>query len=186
MKNGKIKASATKLIALLLLLCTVTLMFSSCGNDVKIEKPEDTNLEYWLWESLNIDECTELYYGGEGVLRDYLAKEYEAVNSPQGNLVAPESAVVYSLTRYPYTDLGVMRIMKIAITDPNVYVWGLNINSTRKEIIDAMNKAGLATDIYIDDEQSIVFACEKNRITFHYGKFIHITANWQTLSHYLK
>lgn len=36
-----------KLIALLLLLCTLTLALSSCGGE-KIEKPEDTNLEHWL------------------------------------------------------------------------------------------------------------------------------------------
>ena len=175
-----------KLIALTLLLCTLALMFSSCGNNVKIEKPEDTNLEYWLWEKLNTDECTELYYGEEGVLTGYLANGYEAINKPNGYLTAPESAVVYWLTRYPYTDLGVMRIMRIDIADPNVYVWGLNINSTREEIIDAMHNAGLDSKIYIDKDDSIVFIHEKNWITFHYGKFIHITANWKTLSHYLK
>ena len=116
----------------------------------------------------------------------YLPNRYDAVISENGNLIAPESAVVYGLTKYPYTDLGVMRIMKIEITDPNVYVWGLNVNSTREEILDAMNKEGLDSKIYIDDEKSIVFIYEKNRITFQYGKFIHIAGNWKTLSHYLK
>ena len=179
----------TKLVArvmLVLLLLSNALVFSSCGSDVKIAKPENTNLEYWLWEKLNTDECTELYYGEEGVLTGYLPNVYEAVNKPNGFLTAPQNAVVYWLTRYPYTDLGVMRIMEIEITDPNVYVWGLNINSTREDILNAMNKAGLDSKIHIDKDDSIVFIYEKNWITFHYGEFIRIAANWETLSHYLK
>ena len=173
-----------KLIALLLLLCTFTLVLSSCG-EKKIEKPEDTNLEYWLWEPLNIDECTEIY-SGSNKSKLYLAKGYDAVTSENGNLIAPKSAVTYTLLKYPYTDLGVMRIMKIEITDPNVYVWGLNINSTREEIIDAMHKAGLDSKIHIDLEDCIVFIYEKNWITFYYGKFVSIKSEWKTLSHYLK
>ena len=55
-----------KIVALILLLCTVTLMFSSCGSE-KIEKPEDTNLEYWLLDKLDTDSCTEIYSGGGGI-----------------------------------------------------------------------------------------------------------------------
>ena len=186
MKNSSTKTKLVARVMLILLLLSNALIFSSCGSDVKIAKPEDTNLEYWLWEPLNVDECTELYYGEEGVLTGYLANGYEAVNKTNGFLTAPESAVVYWLMRYPYTDLGVMRIMRIDISDTIVYVWGLNINSTREEIIDAMHKAGLDSKIYIDKDDSIVFIHEKNWITFHYGKFIRITANWKTLSHYLK
>ena len=61
MKNGKIKLNKTRIIALILLLCTVTLMFSSCGSE-KIEKPEDTNLEYWLLDKLGIEVSAPFFH----------------------------------------------------------------------------------------------------------------------------
>lgn len=130
-----------KLIALLLLLCTLTLLLSSCGSK-KIEKPEDTNLEYWLLEKLDTDGCTELYIMGSNA-HYYLAKGYEAEVNEKGHLVAPKAAVTYMVKRYPYRDWGLLwRISTIHITDPNVFVWGLTINSSREEFVETMTELG--------------------------------------------
>lgn len=161
-----------KLIALLLLLCTLTLLLSSCGSK-KIEKPEDTNLEYWLLEKLDTDGCTELnaYIGSK--VKFYLAKGYNAIVTEKGNLDAPESAVVYTIRKYPYTDWGVLwRISSIGITDPNVYVWGLTINSTREEFINVMTSLGF--EFKSENEKYISFSLNKTIISLSYYKQLSI------------
>ena len=125
-----------KIIALILLLCTVTLMFSSCGSE-KIEKPEDTNLEYWLLDKPNKKEWTQL--SDKNI---YLSKGYEAAVDIYGNTTAPECAVVYTVSNYPLYDFGVKRVTSINISDPEIYIWGLTINSTKDEVISALSKVG--------------------------------------------
>ena len=150
----------TRIIALLLLVCTVMLMFTSCTSD-KIEKPEDTNLDYWLLDSSNMSDCTPIYCGDPYAER-FLANGYEAVVDEKGNLIAPDEAVVYCVEMYPYRDLnhGTKRISKIEITDPSIFVWGLTINSTREEIIETLEKVGYV--IYQDTEKNITFTIEEN------------------------
>ncbi len=164
MKNGKIKASATKLIALLLLLCTVTLMFSSCGNDVKIEKPEDTNLEYWLLDKPNKKDFTYIDKIG------HLSNEYEPIVNDDGSLSAPQEYVAYHFGNYPTDEIGIDRILYIQITDPDVSVWGLTINSTKEEIVETFSKMGF----YIDGpwEERCNIRNEKLEIYIFYNKKI--------------
>ena len=71
-----------KLIALTLLFCTLILMFSSCGNNVKIEKPEDTNLEYWLGEVIDNNSLIEL--SAHYFEREYISPKYEMELLNQG------------------------------------------------------------------------------------------------------
>lgn len=185
MKNRKIKTNKTRIIALILLLCTVTLMFSSCGSE-KIEKPEDTNLEYWLLDKLDTDSCTELYTTSSYYIGTFLPKEYKATIDENGNLVAPSQVVTYTLLNYPYTDFGAPKISRIDITDPNVYVWGLTINSTRKEIISTMKDRGF--EIYDDRPGiSITFRLPNEdtlEIHFMHGKSIYISLYVPTFGHH--
>ena len=157
----------TKIIALLLLVCTVTLMFTSCASD-KIDKPEDTNLDYWLLDKLDTDGCTELYIKGIDV-HYYLAKGYEAETSENGNLVAPEAAVTYLVEKYPYQDWGILwRISSIKITDPNVYVWGLTINSTREEFVNVMTSLGF--EFGFENEKGISYSKGKTTVSLIFDR----------------
>ena len=172
-----------KLIALTLLLCTFALLLSSCGGnkDVKIEKPEDTNLEYWLLDSPNKREWTKLY---EDILGGtYLANGYEAVlNESSHNLLypknAPEHAVVYSTENYPIEEIGIKKITGIHITDPEIRVWGLTVNSTIEEFVEVMKKIGFKVDhtgpnIYHAQKgrYSVIFRFNVKKIEIRYISF---------------
>ena len=128
-----------KLIALLLLLCMFTLVLSSCG-EKKIEKPEDTNLEYWLLDFVDKENLTLIIdlYAEE----HYLAKGYEPIIDENGDLQPPEKCVMYYAMNYPLLDLGIKAISTIIITDPEVYVWGLTINSTKEEVQSVLENNG--------------------------------------------
>ena len=171
--KGKKYMKKTKIIALLLLVCTVTLMFTSCTSD-KIDKPKDTNLEYWILDKLDTDGCTELSKGNK--VYHYLAKGYEAETDENGNLVAPEAAVTYLVRKYPYRDWGALwRISCITITDPNVFVWGLNKNSTREEFISVMTDLGF--ELKGENEKTITYSLNRNIINLCYGRSLQIWYN---------
>ena len=171
-----------KLIALTLLLCTFALLLSSCGssNAVKIEKPEDTNLEYWLLDSPNKREWTKLY---EDILGGtYLANGYEAVLNESDNLLypkhSPEHSVIYYTENYPIEEIGIKKITGICITDPEIYVWGLTVNSTREEVVEVMEKMGfeeryLGPNIYsgINGRYKFTFRFNEKRIVIRYISF---------------
>ena len=172
MKNGTIKTNKTRMIALILLLCTVTLMFSSCGSE-KIEKPADANFEYWILDKPDMSNCTELYISGNKV-HHYLDNGYKAEVSENGNLVAPKVAVIYCVHKYPFTDWGVVwRIDSIRVTDPNVSVWGLTINSTREEFVEVMIDLGF--EFHSEGEKYICFSFDKNYVGLRYGERITIS-----------
>jgi hypothetical protein len=171
-----------KLITLTLLLCMFTLLLSSCGisKEARIEKPEDTNLEYWLLDSPNKKEWTKLY---EDILTGtYLANGYEAVLNESDNLLypkhAPEHAVVYSTENYPIEEIGIKKITGIYITDPEIYVWGLTVNSTREEVVEVMEKMGfedgqLGSNIYcgINGRYKFTFRFDQKQIEIEYISF---------------
>ena len=174
-----------KIIALTLLLCTLTLLLSSCGssNDVKIEKPEDTNLEYWLLDTLDTDNLTEINRKSDDNKKSFLAKEYKAATNENGEIVAPQAAVVYTLGRYPFTDFGVRRIINIMITDPDVYVWGLTLNSTRDEFVEVMNSLGF--ELSVDSEKSIEFSNGRYSVVLFYGDRLIIRYRCSTIKYYI-
>ena len=175
MKNGTIKTNKTRIIALILLLCTFTLVLSSCGSE-KIEKPEDTNLEYWLLDRPNKKEWTKLW--GDGLTNTYLAEGYEPVLNQYGNLSRPEHAVVYFTENYPIEEIGIKKITGIYITDPKIHVWGLTVNSTREEVVEVMGKMGFeeshfGTDIYSGRKgrYKVIFRFNSNKIEIRYLSF---------------
>lgn len=156
-----------KLIALTLLLCTFALLLSSCGsrNAVKIEKPEDTNLEYWLLDSPNKREWTKL---GSNF---YLAADYSPAFDEKGQAIPPEHAVIYYIDNYPISEMGLKRIDGIAITDPDIYVWGLTINSTKEEALEVLNELGFSVEI---GDETCSGKKGQYRIKFTYGKRLEI------------
>ena len=174
MKNGTIKTNKTRIIVLILLLCTFTLVLSSCGSE-KIEKPDDTNLEYWLLDKPDVSDCTQIYCG-DPYREKFLAQGYTAIVDEKGNLTAPGEAVVYSVEMYPYRDLklGTKRIVCINITDPEVHAWGLTINSTHEEIVETLKNVGYT--IHQDYEDSITFTIDMTWfVNIIYGKLMTIS-----------
>ena len=154
-----------KLIALLLLLCTMALIFSSCARD-KIDKPEDTNLEYWLLDRPNKKNWTNI------ASNYYLASGYEAIVDKSGDQRAPEEAVLYYIDHYPISEIGLKRIDGIAITDPNVYVWGLTINSTKEEALEVLSELGFSVEI---GDNACTGEMGQYRIRLTYGESLWIS-----------
>ena len=166
----------TRLIALMLLLCTVTLMFSSCARD-KIDKPEDTNLEYWLLD--RPDKKNWILISSDC----YLAAGYEAVLDENGELIAPKFAVTYTVRRYPFTDFGIKKITNIIITDPSVYVWGLTLNSTYEEFVNVMKSKGF--DLRVETKNSVEFSKERYSIVLFYNNKLVIRYHPKTIKSYI-
>ena len=104
-------------------------------NDIFLDRPEDTNLEFWITQRTTPKElenkgCTFLpgCFGGE----EYLDSRYSAV-STENMSYAPEVHVIYLITGYPDT-LDESAITRIEITDPSITVYGLTLRSTDEEI----------------------------------------------------
>jgi hypothetical protein len=113
----------------------------------------------------------------------YLANGYEAVlNESSHNLLypknAPEHAVVYSTENYPIEEIGIKKITGIHITDPEIHVWGLTVNSTREEVVEVMEKMGfeerhLGNDLYCGDkgQYTVIFRFSSKKIEIRYNSF---------------
>ena len=105
------------------------------NSDIYLDRPEDTNLEFWITQRVTFEDfeekgCTYLpgWFGAD----EYLDSRYIADTS--GDMaVAPEIHVKYLVTGYPDT-LDDRAITRIEITDPSITVYGLTISSTDNEI----------------------------------------------------
>ena len=161
-----------KLLSLLLVLCTLILLLSSCGGnkEVKIEKPDDTSLECWFFDKPDKDNWTEI--GSNYWERSYLAPGYELVVGDQGY---KENCVIYGTARFPLYELGVHKIIGIYISDPEVTLWGLTMNSTCEESQAVMTKLGFVEVIYQEDRGRILYKNEKYQFEILRGKFMRIS-----------
>lgn len=150
---------------LLALLMTSIISLSSCTKNEKIPKPENTNLEYWLLDKPNKKDWIQIDSNC------YLAANYEVLKDENGNLYVPEYAVVYYIDNFPVSEFGIKKIDGIVITDPNVYVWGLTINSTREEMSEVLGKLGFMMD---SNEKSCSAEKGQYRIKLTYGEKLEI------------
>ena len=112
------------------------------GNSKYLDRPEDTNLEFWITqkvssEDLKANGCTYLP-GWEGA-NEYLDSRYQPVKGEGNMSTAPDVAVTYLLTGYPDI-LDDQTVTTIQITDPEIVVYGLTMSSTNQEIEKRMNQ----------------------------------------------
>ena len=165
---------AKVMIAILLVVSVIS--FSSCTPKVELAKPENTNLKYWLLDGPNKEEWTKLH--GDVLTNTYLASGYEPVLNEYGNWESPEHAVVYFTENYPIEEIGIQKITGIYITDPEIHVWGLTVNSTREEVIEVMEKIGfkekqVGSNIYSADNgrYRVIFRFDSKQIEIRYTSF---------------
>ena len=118
----------------------------SCASltDLYLEKPVDTNLEYWITERVSGQQlldngCTYLpgWFGAE----EYLDSKYEPIQEEGRMATAPDIHVTYLITGYPDT-LDDRAITRISITDPTITVYGLTMNSSSEDIVNRMKQVG--------------------------------------------
>lgn len=130
-----------KKITTLLICIFVLLTLVGCSSN-KLEKPE-TNLEFWIGE--NVDDVDfSKYQEKYGLMggREYYGTGYIPTLDENGEQIDPEYYVIYTVSSYPDYSSKAQHITHIEITDPNVNVWGLTVNSTHEEVCNKLAELG--------------------------------------------
>ena len=146
-----------------------SLILTSCTHDDNyLERPSDTNLEFWITQKVNEQEfkdkgCTYLpgWIGAE----EYLDSRYVADTSEE-MAKAPDVCVTYLLTGYP--DLkDNPAITRIVITDPSITVYGLTINTSESAKIERMHPICTRFS-FVTTTEECYFSCGVGRCTFSF------------------
>lgn len=128
-----------------LLLCVIVLMTLAGCSSNKLEKPE-TNLEFWIGENVDdvdFSQYQEHYrYGFMGSGRQYYGTGYVPTTDEDGKQLDPEYCVIYTVAPFPYYTSKKCHITEIYISDPDVTVYGLTINSSNEDIQEIMTSNG--------------------------------------------
>ncbi len=155
---------------------TFVLSLNGCSANkvIYIERPDDTNLEFWITQRVSIKDledkgCT--YLPGWMGAEEYLDSRYKADTS--GDMAkAPEIHVTYLITGYPDT-LDDRAITHIEITDPTITVYGLTLNSTESEIREKMNGvADSFSNMTENDENYLAFNVKNCSFSFMPEKIV--------------
>ncbi len=120
---------------------------SSCNQSKFLDKPNNTNLEFWITEKVEreqLKDCT--YLPGSFGASLYLDSRYDAITSNNANSIniAPDVHVTYLLSAYPDYSDGGLYVTSISITDPTINVYGLTMASRTEDIISTMTSIGFS------------------------------------------
>ena len=157
MKTSKLIPAAVSVLPFTAALCGCSTFY--------LKKPSDTNLEFWITErvetqKLKDKDCTLLpgWFGAE----EYLDHRYVADTS--GEMAkAPAVHVTYLLSGYPDAK-DKWAVTRIHITDPEITVYGLTMQSTHTEIEDRM--------VDMTDEFRYSEVNDVQHVSFHVGKCV--------------
>ncbi|MDE7463713.1 MAG: hypothetical protein K2M48_01675 [Clostridiales bacterium] len=124
-------------------LCLTAPGLCGCADDKVLERPKDTDLEFWITDKVSEEALKNHYripgFGCEMFFgKDYQPNEINGENSE----IEPDHCVVYTVTAYPdYSSNNghIDTVTHIKITDPNVSIYGVTCNSTFDEF-DAVFK----------------------------------------------
>ena len=140
-------------------------VLTETGNTVSGEMPKNTSLEFWITEDVKGRDWTghDEIYGWMGA-REFLGSGYKKNEDPTGSNQHPEHYVSYVITAWPdYADGGEF-VTDITVTDPDVTVYGLTIESTYEEF-DAVFEP-LGYELSWSDGAIETRVATKNGITF--------------------
>ena len=134
-----------------------------------VDKPTDTNLEFWITENVTDYDFSEYTYVPSWGAWVYYGKDYSpVVMTLDGYPVEPEHCVIYTVGSYPDESSSGHHITRIDITDPDVTFYGITLESTDEEIIAAMTKNGYKqnTEKYADTPWSDCLYFEDGNVSF--------------------
>ena len=140
-------------------------VLTETGNTVSGEMPKNTSLEFWITEDVKDRDWTghDEIYGWMGA-REFLGSGYKKNEDPTGANQHPDHYVSYVITAWPdYADGGEF-LTDITVTDPDVTVYGLTIESTYEEF-DAVFEP-LVYELSWSDGAIETRVAIKNGITF--------------------
>ena len=159
-----------RILTLSVVLVLLSLCFSGCGAK-SIDKPTDTNLEFWITEDVSEFDFSD-YYSVPGWFgaSEYYGSGYEPAGFEDDNFpIEPEHCVKYMVTSYPDYSSKAQHITGIVVTDPSITFYGITLESTEDEIKDAMTSNGYT---YVPLEENSTYGnClyfERDNITFKF------------------
>ena len=123
-----------KFVLPVLLLCITMFAMVGCTDNKMLEKPQDTSLEFWVMQDVS-DIDFSGHYKLHGFGADfYYGKDYQPMEIIEGSeVIAPEHCVIYTVSPYPDYSSGGQYVTRIAITDPQVTVYGITCGSTLQD-----------------------------------------------------
>ena len=134
---------AKKLLIPLLLLCISLFAMVGCTSDKILAKPVDTSLEFWV-----IQDVSDIDFSGHYKLHGfgadfYYGKGYQPAEIIEDSAaIPPEHCVIYTVSPYPDYSSGEQYVTRIAITDPQVTVYGITCNSTLQDFDTTFENLG--------------------------------------------
>ncbi len=155
-----------KFTILIIIICIIFTCGCTKESEIKIERPADTNLELWIKQDVkdfNFGGFTNQIYDVN--IKIYYGSKYTIEKNSEGQCIDPEYCVKYSITAYPdYADGGLF-VTEIIITDPEVILFGLTVNSTFEEFDSVFE--GFQCEMYKTDEYH---KAEKDGVTYRLKK----------------
>ena len=99
-------------------------------DEIYLQRPE-TNLEFWITERVSRSdfEGHDEQYGWFGADVFY-GLGYSGYVDKNGSHVEPEHCVLYTLNCYPDCGDGTLHVTSIKITDPEVHIYGITVNTS--------------------------------------------------------
>ena len=133
------------LVLLTVLLCALITVGCFGGNP----KRPDTDLEFWICDNVDNFDFSD-YQPKFGLMggREYYGTGYTPATDENGEQIDPEHCVVYTVTSYPDYSSKEQHITRIYITDPDVEVYGLTLNSSDHDINKTMEQNGFTIKSY--------------------------------------
>lgn len=125
---------AKKLLLPLLLFCITLFAMVGCTDNKVLDKPQDTSLEFWVMQDVS-DIDFSGHYKLHGFGADfYYGKGYQPAEIIEDSAaIPPEHCVIYTVSPYPDYSSGGQYVTRIAITDPQVTVYGITCGSTLQD-----------------------------------------------------
>ena len=173
-KKGEISMKKITILVLFMFLLFITGCNSKNDDRLEeyiLERPEDYKNELWICDDV-IDFEFKGYdpiYGWFGAF-EYLDKNYKAAKDETGNNIRPVYYVTYVITNYPDYSSKAEAVTRLIITDPNVSIYGLNINSSVDDFTSKFDGLGFKID------ESGFYRRGKIRIRFEKDSMIGIYA----------
>lgn len=135
-----------KKLSVLFLLSFILFYLTSCScirTANYLERPSDTNLEFWITENVKFDDLGD-YFIEERTkyLFDFYGKGYEPFINDAGVWEDPKHCVKYSVSGYPDIRSRKTAITEIVITDPKITFYGISLNSKFDEFDKILKDRG--------------------------------------------
>ena len=158
-----------RILSLIVLLISLSFcVFSGCskGETVFLKRPKDTNLEFWITQNVTDVDFSEYEVASPGLIGAtiFYGKGYSEKSTQK---------VTYKVATYP--DLGDdgRYITGINISDPNITVYGLTINSATHEFDETMRTHGFTISM---NGSTMVAKKGRISISFLQGKVLGLSA----------